>query len=40
MCLQGWFGGTKLKPVVPFDKVVSVLKEKGAPRDVSAERFS
>ncbi len=31
---KGWFGGTKLKPIIPFDKVVPFLQEKGAPRDV------
>ena len=33
--LQGWFGGTKIKSVIGFDKVVDVLHKTGAPKEVT-----
>ena len=33
--LQGWFGGTKMKAVIPFDRAVGTLSRLGAPVDVS-----
>jgi len=32
--MQGWLGGTKMKPIIPFDKVVIFLHKKAAPREV------
>lgn len=32
---QGWFGSTKMKSVIGFDKIVSILHKNNAPPDVS-----
>lgn len=31
---KGWLGGTKMKPIIPFDKVVILLHKKSAPREI------
>lgn len=36
---QSWFGGTKMKSVIGFDKVVAILHKTGAPSDVRYQTF-
>lgn len=31
---KGWFGGTKMKAAIGFDKVVAILHRNGAPQDI------
>jgi hypothetical protein len=35
--LQGWLGGTKMRAVIGFDRVVNQLRKYNAPREVMYE---